>query len=94
MADVYKITLPDGNSYLLKDDYSRSQIAALLTRMSDLETVVLDFDPSDADAALYSLALRVTALESHALLDSGYPAGGPSNPNVSLDSTTGTLSIS
>lgn len=94
MADISAITLPNGSSYSLKDSYSRAQLTALLTRMSDLEAVVLDFDPSDADAALYSLALRVAALESHALLDDGYPTGGPTNPSVTLDTATGTLSIS
>ncbi len=76
MADIYKVTLPDGNSYFLKDEYLRSQYAALLTRMSDLEDVLLNIDPSDSEALLYSLALRVTQLESHAILDSGYPGGG------------------
>lgn len=50
----------------------KSTLNNLGTRVTDIENTLANIDLSDPNAALYNLALRVAALESHALLDSGY----------------------
>ena len=50
----------------------KSTLNNLGTRVTDIENTLANIDLTDPNAALYNLALRVAALESHALLDSGY----------------------
>ena len=92
MADIYKIILPNGNEYQIKDAAVRALYSAIDTRLSDVEDVLANIDFTDTEAAIVALALRVAALESHALLDSGYP--NIITPAIVYDSTDDSLSIS
>ena len=85
-------TLASANGPGLMSAADKGVLANLDTRLSDVEDTLANIDLSDPDAAIYALALRVAALESHALLDDGYP--NIITPAVSFDSTDNSLSIS
>lgn len=85
-------TLASANGPGLMSAADKGALTNLDTRLSDVEDTLANIDLSDPDAAIYALALRVAALESHALLDDGYPT--VITPAVSFDSTDNSLSIS
>ena len=47
MADISKITLPNGNDYNFKDAEARSSITTLDGRVSDIEDLQIFTDPNN-----------------------------------------------
>lgn len=47
MADISKITLPNGNDYNFKDATARSDITTLSNRVADVEELQIFTDPNN-----------------------------------------------
>lgn len=92
----HTVKIPDSVATLsdkgLMSPSDKAALSSLDTRLSDVEDTLANIDLSDTDAAIMALALRVAALESHAVLDDDYP--DIIIPLIDYDSTTNTLSFS